>query len=104
VQEVLTAIAKRKPVSEPVSDLVVQSLNVPAVAALLVNPERQDPQGDDGPDHRPAWKSQRLAVAAGAACRSFGRVPSAASARWWARPSWNGWRRAMICPKPPASI
>jgi uncharacterized protein (DUF2336 family) len=37
VQEVLTAIAKRKPVSEPVSDAVVKSLNVPAVAALLVN-------------------------------------------------------------------
>jgi uncharacterized protein (DUF2336 family) len=39
VQEVLTAIAKRKPVNEPVSDLLVQSLNVPAVAALLVNPD-----------------------------------------------------------------
>ncbi|HET7084297.1 MAG TPA: DUF2336 domain-containing protein [Rhizomicrobium sp.] len=39
VQEVLTAIAKRKPVSEPVSDVLVQSLNVPAVAALLVNPD-----------------------------------------------------------------
>lgn len=37
VQEVLTAIASRKPVSEPVSDRLVQSLNVPAVAALLVN-------------------------------------------------------------------
>src|SRR3954463_1568973 len=39
VQEVLTAIAKRKPVSEPVSDMLVQSLNVPAVAMLLVNPD-----------------------------------------------------------------
>jgi len=39
VQEVLTAIAKRKPVSEPVSDVLVQSLSVPAVAALLVNPD-----------------------------------------------------------------
>ena len=38
VQEMLTAIAKRNPVSEPVSDLVVKSLNIPAVAALLVNP------------------------------------------------------------------
>jgi uncharacterized protein (DUF2336 family) len=38
VQEVLTAVAKRNPVSEPVSDVLVQSLNVPAVAALLVNP------------------------------------------------------------------
>jgi len=38
VQEVLTATAKRNPVSEPVADLVVKSLNVPAVAALLVNP------------------------------------------------------------------
>jgi uncharacterized protein (DUF2336 family) len=41
VQEVLTAIARRKPVSEPVSDKLVQSLNVPAVAALLVNPDAQ---------------------------------------------------------------
>jgi uncharacterized protein (DUF2336 family) len=39
VQEVLTVIASRKPVSEPVSDKLVQSLNVPAVAALLVNPD-----------------------------------------------------------------
>ncbi|HEX4635238.1 MAG TPA: DUF2336 domain-containing protein [Rhizomicrobium sp.] len=38
VQEVLTAIARRNPVSEPVSDVLVQSLNVPSVAALLVNP------------------------------------------------------------------
>jgi len=39
VQEVLTAIASRKPVSEPVCDRLVQSLDVPTVAALLVNPE-----------------------------------------------------------------
>lgn len=39
VQEVLTAIASRKPVHEEVSDRLVQSLNVPAVAALLVNPD-----------------------------------------------------------------
>ena len=39
VQEVLTAVASRKPVSEPVSDKLVQSLNVQAVAALLVNPD-----------------------------------------------------------------
>lgn len=37
VQEVLTAIASRKPVNEDVSEKLVQSLNVPAVAALLVN-------------------------------------------------------------------
>jgi uncharacterized protein (DUF2336 family) len=37
VQEVLVAIASRKPVNEPVSARLVQSLNVPAVAALLVN-------------------------------------------------------------------
>lgn len=37
VQEVLTAIAARKPLSEDVSDRLVQSLDVPAVAALLVN-------------------------------------------------------------------
>jgi uncharacterized protein (DUF2336 family) len=39
VQEILTAIASRRPVSEPVSDRLVQSLDVPAVAALLVNPD-----------------------------------------------------------------
>ena len=39
VQQVLTAIASRKPVSEPVCDLLVQSLDVSAVAALLVNPD-----------------------------------------------------------------
>ena len=37
VQEALVAIASRKPVNEPVSDCLVKSLNVPAVAALLVN-------------------------------------------------------------------
>ncbi len=37
VQDVLTAIANRKPVSEAVSDKLVQSLDVPSVAALLVN-------------------------------------------------------------------
>ena len=37
VREVLTAIAARKPVSEEVSDRLVQSLDVSAVAALLVN-------------------------------------------------------------------
>ena len=39
VQEILTAIASRKPVSEPVSDRLVQSLDVSAVATLLVNPD-----------------------------------------------------------------
>jgi uncharacterized protein (DUF2336 family) len=39
VREVLTAIAARKPLSGDVSDRLVQSLDVPAVAALLVNPD-----------------------------------------------------------------
>jgi len=38
VQEVLTAIASRRPVNEAVSARLVQSLDVPTVAALLVNP------------------------------------------------------------------
>jgi uncharacterized protein (DUF2336 family) len=38
VQEKLTAIAKRHPLNESVSDVLVQSLNIPAVSALLVNP------------------------------------------------------------------
>lgn len=37
IQQVLTAIASRKSLSEDVSDHLVQSLNVPVVAALLVN-------------------------------------------------------------------
>ena len=39
VQETLTAIASRKPLAEQVSDRLVQSLSVPVVAALLVNPD-----------------------------------------------------------------
>jgi uncharacterized protein (DUF2336 family) len=39
VREVLTAVARRRPLSEKVSDELVQSLDVPAVAALLVNPD-----------------------------------------------------------------
>ncbi|HKX64960.1 MAG TPA: DUF2336 domain-containing protein [Rhizomicrobium sp.] len=39
VQEVLVAIASRRPVTEQVGARLVQSLNVPAVAALLVNPD-----------------------------------------------------------------
>jgi len=39
VQLVLTAIASRNPVNEPVADRLVQSLDVPTVAALLVNPD-----------------------------------------------------------------
>jgi uncharacterized protein (DUF2336 family) len=37
VQQAFTAIARRKPLSEKVSDALVQSLDVPSVAALLVN-------------------------------------------------------------------
>ena len=39
VKDVLAAIARRKPLNENVSDELVQSLDVPAVAALLVNPD-----------------------------------------------------------------
>ncbi len=39
VSEVLAAIAGRKPVSEAVSEKLVQSLDIPAVARLLVNPD-----------------------------------------------------------------
>lgn len=38
VQQALSAIARRQTVSEDVSDALVQSLDVPAVSALLVNP------------------------------------------------------------------
>jgi len=37
VQKAFTAIARRKPLSEKVSEALVQSLDVPAVASLLVN-------------------------------------------------------------------
>jgi uncharacterized protein (DUF2336 family) len=38
-QQALAAIARRRPLSEDVSDRLVQALDVPAVAALLVNPD-----------------------------------------------------------------
>ena len=37
--EVLTAVARRKPLNPDVSDVIVKSLDVPAVTALLVNPD-----------------------------------------------------------------
>jgi uncharacterized protein (DUF2336 family) len=39
VREVLTLVASRRPLSEKVSDALVQSLDVSAVATLLVNPD-----------------------------------------------------------------
>jgi uncharacterized protein (DUF2336 family) len=39
VREALAAVARRRPLSEKVSDALVQSLDVPAVASLLVNPD-----------------------------------------------------------------
>jgi uncharacterized protein (DUF2336 family) len=39
VNIVLTAIARRRPVSASVSDAVVSSLDIPAVAALIANPD-----------------------------------------------------------------
>ena len=39
VEEKLGAIARRKPLSERVSDVLVKSFDVPGVAALLVNPD-----------------------------------------------------------------
>ncbi len=39
MQAVLTAIAKRRPLSAHVSDAVVSSLDIPAVSALLANPD-----------------------------------------------------------------
>ena len=39
VQEKLSAIAQRKPLSENVSEVLVGSLDVPGIAALLVNPD-----------------------------------------------------------------
>ena len=39
VQQILAAVARRRPLGEDVSDALVQSLDVSAVAALLVNPD-----------------------------------------------------------------
>jgi uncharacterized protein (DUF2336 family) len=39
VNEALAAIASRKPVSEPLADRIVQTLDIAAIAALLVNPD-----------------------------------------------------------------
>jgi uncharacterized protein (DUF2336 family) len=41
VREVLVAVARRRPLSEQVSQVLVQSLDVSAVAALLVNPDAE---------------------------------------------------------------
>jgi len=38
-EEVLTAIARRKPLDARVSDAIVSSLDIPAIAALLANPD-----------------------------------------------------------------
>ena len=45
VQEVLTAIARRKPLSEKVSDALVQSLDVSGGGGAAGQSGRQDPQG-----------------------------------------------------------
>lgn len=39
VQQILSAIARRRPLGEDVSDALVQSLDISTVAALLVNPD-----------------------------------------------------------------
>ena len=39
VQQILAAVARRRPLGEEVADALVQSLDVSAVAALLVNPD-----------------------------------------------------------------
>jgi len=39
VQQILAAVARRRPLGEEVSDALVQSLDVSAIAALLVNPD-----------------------------------------------------------------
>ena len=71
VQEVLTAIARRKPLSDKVSDALVQSLDVSAVAALLVNPDAKIRKETLEQIVEEAEKIRELACAAGAARRSF---------------------------------
>ncbi len=95
VQEVLTAIASRKPVSEQVSDRLVQSLDVPAVAALLVNPDakiRKDTMDRiiEQAEEIDAWHLP-LALRADLSARAIRRISGFVGAS-----SWNGWRRAMI--------
>jgi uncharacterized protein (DUF2336 family) len=103
VQQVLTAIAGRNPVSEPVCDRLVQSLDVSAVAALLVNPDSKIRKTR----WIVSWTRPRRSMPGicrwrcAPTCRP---APSGALAAWWALPSWKGWRRASICPMPPASI
>jgi uncharacterized protein (DUF2336 family) len=80
VQEVLTAIAKRKPVSEPVSDVIVKSLSVPAVAALLVNADariRKDTMEGiiDQVEEISAWQLP-LALRADLSARAIRRIGS----------------------------
>jgi len=80
VQQVLTAIARRKPVSEPVSDRLVQSLDVSAVAALLVNPDakiRKDTMDRilDQAEEISAWHMP-LALRADLSARAIRRIGS----------------------------
>jgi len=80
VQEVLTAIARRKPVSEIVSDRLVQSLDVSAVAALLVNQDakiRKDTMDRilDQAEEISAWHVP-LALRADLSARAIRRIGS----------------------------
>jgi uncharacterized protein (DUF2336 family) len=80
VQQVLTAIASRKPVTEAVSARLVQSLDVSAVATLLVNPDakiRKDTMDQilDQAEEIHAWHMP-LALRADLSARAIRRIGS----------------------------
>ena len=80
VRQVLTAIASRKPVSESVSERLVQSLDVSAVATLLVNPDakiRKDTMDRilDQAEEINAWHMP-LALRADLSARAIRRIGS----------------------------
>ena len=69
-QDALAAVARRRGVSETVSDAIVASLDIPAVAALLANPNARVREDTIEQDHRPRRDDRGMARTAGDAHRS----------------------------------
>ncbi|MEI9929723.1 MAG: DUF2336 domain-containing protein [Rhizomicrobium sp.] len=94
VHSVLKAIARRKPLSANVSDAVVSSLDIPAVAALLANPGCRDPRAHARCHHRSGRAHQRVARRSLRPGRSVQGARSAVSPPSSAA-SWSGFYAAV---------